>query len=150
MDDFNQRFNFDIPKSLRLLELGSITSPSWTHGFAYSGTSERAFNQMMNSLSIQYDKFIFIDLGSGKGKVLLMAANWPFSKIIGIEYSRALHKIAVLNIEAYKKIKGSQLDIELICDDAVAFQWPPYPSVVYMYNPFDSTIMKQIANNILY
>jgi tRNA G46 methylase TrmB len=33
-----------------------------------------------------YSQYTFIDVGSGKGRVLFVAAEYPFRKVIGVEF----------------------------------------------------------------
>src|SRR5207237_3599958 len=56
--------------------LGMFHSP-------YQPTEPSLFHEMLNALNIDFREFTFIDLGSGKGRVLLMAANYPFRRIVG-------------------------------------------------------------------
>ena len=60
----------------------------------YQGTWPRVFNRIMASLNVDYKDFVFMDLGSGKGKALLLSSHYPFKKIIGVEYDVRLHEIA--------------------------------------------------------
>ena len=46
--------------------------------------------------------FTFVDLGSGKGRTLLMASDYPFRRIIGVELLPSLHQIAQENLRQYK------------------------------------------------
>ncbi len=56
--------------------LGHFHSP-------YQPTEPALFAEMMAGLKIDFQRFTFIDMGSGKGRVLLMAANYPFRRILG-------------------------------------------------------------------
>ena len=49
----------------------------------YQPTDPALFQEMMASLPIEFDQFTFVDLGSGKGRTLLMASEYPFRKIAG-------------------------------------------------------------------
>ncbi|HLB92446.1 MAG TPA: hypothetical protein VJK27_08915, partial [Terriglobales bacterium] len=53
--------------------LGTFHSP-------YQPTDPALFQEMMSALPIQFDEFTFIDIGSGKGRTLLMASEYPFQK----------------------------------------------------------------------
>src|SRR5438552_13937135 len=48
----------------------------------YQPTEPSLFHEMLKALKIDFREFTFIDLGSGKGRVLLMAANYPFRRIV--------------------------------------------------------------------
>src|SRR5690242_5062036 len=64
---------------------------------AYQPTEPAAFHEMLGRLQQQpnfrFGDFTFIDLGSGKGRTLLMASDYPFRAIIGVELLPALHQI---------------------------------------------------------
>jgi len=45
----------------------------------------------MQAMPIDLSKFTFIDLGAGKGRALLMASDYLFQKIIGVEFMPELH-----------------------------------------------------------
>lgn len=64
-----------------------IPSPNWIYGRNYAGIEPERFFAILESMSIPFEEFVFIDFGSGKGRALLMASEYPFKKIIGIEFS---------------------------------------------------------------
>src|SRR5271155_1080663 len=70
----------------------------------YQPTDPALFHEMMASLStfIAFDTFTFIDIGSGKGRTLLMASEYPFRKIVGVELIQELHRAAAENLRAYQ------------------------------------------------
>src|SRR5215469_11495850 len=41
-----------------------------------------------------FANYTFIDIGSGKGRMLFVAAEYPFEKVIGVEFAVDLHEIA--------------------------------------------------------
>ena len=55
----------------------------------YQPTESVLFHEMIGALATQVDlefpRFVFIDLGSGKGRTLLMASDYPFRRIVGVE-----------------------------------------------------------------
>jgi len=78
---------------------------------------------------------VFLDLGSGKGRVVLQAARYPFRRVIGVELSPSLVRIAAANVDARRdKLRCS--DIEFVTADATKFVVPDDVTVVYLYNPF--------------
>ena len=79
---------------------------------AYQPTEPAAFHQMMDALGTDFSQFTFIDIGSGKGRVLLMAADYPFSRVIGVELLPALHRIAEQNIDKYCETRRRCLQVE--------------------------------------
>jgi SAM-dependent methyltransferase len=92
--------------------------------------------------------FTFIDLGSGKGRVLLMAADYPFKRIIGVEFMPALHRAAQKNISGFASDRQRCRQIETLCMDARDFQFPSVPLVVYLFNPFSESTFALILENL--
>ena len=60
----------------------------------YQPTDAALFQEMMSSLPIAFSEFTFVDLGSGKGRTLLMASEYPFRRIVGVEILPELHRAA--------------------------------------------------------
>src|SRR5438045_1688063 len=70
-----------------------------------------------------YSQYTFIDVGSGKGRVLFVAAEYPFRKVMGVEFSNALHDAGVANFKGYKFLwrLGTGGERVLLCTRALAF-----------------------------
>ena len=117
--------------------LGTFHSP-------YQPTDPALFREMMSALPIQFDKFTFIDIGSGKGRTLLMASEYPFQKIIGVELLPELHQVAQENLRLYQSESQKCFALESVCGNATTFPFPAEPLVLYLFNPdrrmFSTTI----------
>ncbi len=118
---------------------------------AYQPTEPSAFHEMMSVLEqrpgFDFRDFTFLDLGSGKGRTLLMASDYPFRRIVGVELLPSLHQIAQDNLRLYRNESQQCRTIESFCADATEFPLPPHPLVLYLFNPFpESGIRKVIAN----
>lgn len=129
--------------------LAEISSPNWIHGYPYTPAPERMFCELMEGLAIRYEDFTFIDLGSGKGNALLIATRYPFRQILGVEYAESLHKIAEKNIAAYCQVRDDSRKIQSIHGDAMSFPLPEAPTVCFLNNPFDETVMEPVVRNIV-
>jgi SAM-dependent methyltransferase len=113
----------------------------------YQPTEPALFREMMASLKIDFQEFTFIDIGSGKGRALLMAADYPFRRILGIELLPALHAVAGENLSAYRSDLQQCFTVEAVCGDAREFVFPAEPLVVYMFNPLtEAGIIDVMAN----
>jgi SAM-dependent methyltransferase len=131
-------------------------------GRPYFATEPWLFEQIMDALvrSIQQSAasqslaqgalrdFTFIDLGSGKGRVLLMASGYPFKRIIGVEFMPELHRAAEQNIANYSNDRQQCRQIETFCMDAREFQFPDGPLVVYLFNPFSEATFVAVLENL--
>ena len=114
----------------------------------YFATEPWLFEQIIHAIPLELSQFTFIDLGSGKGRALLMASDYPFERIVGVEFMPDLHLAAQKNIAGYSVGRQRRRQIEAICIDARDFQFPPNPSVVYLFNPFSEATFAQILENL--
>jgi SAM-dependent methyltransferase len=121
--------------------LGAFHSP-------YQPTEPALFREMMASLPIAFDEFTFVDIGSGKGRTLLMASEYPFRKIMGVELIAQLHRVAEENIRAYKSATQRCSQIEAVCADACEFAFPSGPLLLYLFNPLPVAGMRRVVANL--
>jgi SAM-dependent methyltransferase len=121
--------------------LGSFLSP-------YQPTEPSLFQEMMAALPIEFERFTFIDLGSGKGRTLLMASDYPFRKIVGVELLPELHEIARNNLVKYQNESQKCKALEAICDDAANFEFPSGQLVLYLFNPLPESGLRRVMANL--
>ncbi len=118
----------------------------WNPG--YYGVSPSGFTQILESLDLDWSRFTFVDVGSGKGRALLLASRFPFRKIIGVELSPELSKTAAENILRFRPPWQRCRDIEAVNEDAEAFVYPEGPLVLYLYHPFLGPVFKRCMVNL--
>lgn len=124
--------------------LGAFNSP-------YQPTERALFHEMMDALAqrarINFKDFTFVDLGSGKGRTLLMASDYPFRRIVGVELLPSLNQIAQQNLAQYHSASQKCLAMESICADATTFTLPEGALVIYLFNPLpESGLRRALAN----
>ena len=106
-----------LPISVRLREVFSER--------LYQPTVEEEFAEIMQHLAtVDFETFTFIDLGSGKGRALLLAAMYPFARIVGVEVQPELDAIARQNIERFDESGQQCRSIESVCADAREYEFP--------------------------
>jgi len=116
---------------------------------SYQPIESPLFREMLNSLAIDYAQFTFIDIGSGKGRALLMASNFPFRRIIGAEFLPELHAIAEENIRKFPEERKRCKQIEARLGDATTFEFPSEPLVVFMFHPLPESGFRKVIANIV-
>jgi SAM-dependent methyltransferase len=114
----------------------------------YQPTEPALFQEMMASLPIEFDQFTFVDLGSGKGRTLLMASEYPFRKIVGVELIADLHCVAEANIHDYRSPTQRCLQIESVQADAREFALPNEPLVLYLFNPLTEHALSEVLREL--
>ncbi len=125
-------------------EGGVLYMTSWTSEIG------EVFNAL-RQLKILSEPYTFLDVGCGKGKVCiawrLLESNEAkrANRIIGIDYYDQFIELARRNFRAVFKSEG---DFRLA--DATAFDFTALDDrlIVYLYNPFDESIMKQMLEHL--
>jgi hypothetical protein len=144
---FDAQFGVDTGGFIHPTEL-TIGSPNQVHAVAYGGSDPKAFRDALKTLPLGSRRFVFIDFGSGKGRALLLASEFSFKRIVGVEFAEELHEIALENLRRFKKYVPEGTAIESVCMDAVDYPLPDDHLVCYFCNPFNETIMSRILTNI--
>jgi SAM-dependent methyltransferase len=115
--------------------------------FPYLAISYAGLNKVFREIKVKPGKDVFIDFGSGLGRVPLFAAQYPFKKVIGVELAQELHDGAVENLKSAQS-KLTCKDVEFVCEDALKYKIPDDASVIYFFMPFGLDLMKQTLENI--
>ncbi|MGH2955379.1 MAG: methyltransferase domain-containing protein [Solirubrobacterales bacterium] len=90
---------------------------------------------------------VFLDIGSGKGRVVWQAAQHPFARVLGVEIAPELNEVARRNIERNRDRLAAG-EIELITADASSFEIPEDVTFVYLYNPVKGPLLRRVLANI--
>ncbi len=138
--DFDCDFRVDttwanVPLRTRFRELFA--------GRGYQPSDPLIFREMMQHLPVDARSFIFFDVGSGKGRALLLAADYPFRRIVGVELLPELHAIAQENVWRYHSPEQKCSNFELHCADARRFPIPAEALFVYLFDPFPESILRE-------
>jgi len=115
---------------------------------AYQPIEPELFREIINSLGIDFREFTFLDIGSGKGRALLLAAEYPFRRVVGIELMPELNSVAQENIRKFSNEKRACGEIATVCGDATEFSLPTEPSVVFLFNPLPEAELKKVLVNL--
>jgi SAM-dependent methyltransferase len=125
-----------------------IPSPNWIYGTDYVPVHPERLSGILSSIPIRYEDFVFVDFGSGKGRALLVASEFPFRRIIGVEFSPALHAVAEQNIAKYKSSTQTCKNLQSVCLDFTRFTLPTEPAVFYFFDPCNRAVLVQVLRNI--
>jgi hypothetical protein len=104
------------------------------------------FEEMIACLPPDLSSFSFIDMGSGKGRALVLAGRLGFGEAIGVELSTNLHRIAEKNLARVRRSVGTNL--RTLNMDARLFEFPAKPTVLFLNNPFGEDIVREVIVNI--
>ena len=93
-------------------------------------------------------QFAFVDLGAGKGRAILLASEYPFRKVIGVELNRELAQAAERNAERWKNLGHARCEIQVLNQDATEFTWPEAPLLVFLFNPFGRRVVAKVLQKL--
>jgi SAM-dependent methyltransferase len=122
--------------------LTSFQTENSSRGTRYEPCSPAKCNWLMENAGINPKEFVFVDIGCGKGRPLIIASEHDFAALIGIEHSAKLCKVAKANM------RKLHISAEIICGDAASFQFPHKDVFAFLYHPFDSAVLDKVLHNL--
>jgi SAM-dependent methyltransferase len=127
----------------------TVVGENASHAIPYIPTTPRSGRYMLRDLPVtDVSNYTFIDIGSGKGRMLLLAAELPFRRIIGVEFASDLDVLARRNVKTYRNSKQVCFQIEPVHMDATEYEFPDEPLFIYLFYPFKVNVMKPVMQNL--
>ncbi|PWB84638.1 MAG: hypothetical protein C3F11_00225, partial [Methylocystaceae bacterium] len=120
-----------------------VKGPSRSSARKYEAIEPAALKEMLGRLQSNWSGATFLDLGCGKGRALVVAAEAGFGQVVGVELSGKLAKLARRNLS-----KLGLVNAHVVHGDALEATFDVNDLVLYMYNPFGPAIMQRVAENI--
>ena len=118
-------------------------------GFMYMPARPTPVRLAVRDLPIrEYENYTFVDLGSGKGRMLFLAAEYPFRRIEGVEFALELHTEAQRNIARYRNRRRRCPRIESVNVDAADYVFPRENLVIALFNPFGPEVMETVLRRV--
>ncbi|HEY3706754.1 MAG TPA: class I SAM-dependent methyltransferase, partial [Terracidiphilus sp.] len=113
------------------------------HSEGYYATAPSLFHGAMSlwaqslETGMGVEDYSFIDLGCGKGRVVLLASEYPFRAVRGIDLSADLIRVAGKNLRRW--VRGGRAvcgDVRVERGDALEVGFPAGPVVLFLFNSF--------------
>ena len=139
-------YGIDTSGNLGYMELSS-GKPSDVYTTSYGGSQPSIVRKALTLLP-NLDQACFLDLGCGKGRILAVASEFPFRRIVGVELAPSLAPIARRNAAIMRERFPERTPITVIEGDAVETPLPDGPLVVYFYQPFYRPLMRKVLANL--
>ncbi len=128
--------------------------PSDVHVTAYYGVAPSILNSLLDvwlgTKPLPVERYTFLDVGAGKGRATLVAAQTPFLQVCGVELNPALAALARANVAAFAQSpQANQLaPIEILEGDALEVPLPPAPLVAFLFHPFEAPLLRRFLARI--
>ena len=117
------------------------------HAVRYRATRARPFGALLRRLRLPAGS-TFVDVGSGKGRVLMLASLHPFTRVVGIEFSPAFCEQARRNIAIFQRRIQTKAPIDVCQGDVADHAFTGDENVFYLFNPFDAVILGRLVENL--
>ena len=140
---FDSAHDVDTGGITQLKAVG-VPRSRWRESVPHIAVDPGEFKAALSAIEVDLSRFTFIDLGSGKGRALLLAAHYPFRRIIGVEFAEPLVATARENLRRASTTHDvSRIDV--IHSDVLKYEFPNDPVLIFMYNPFGDATMREVA-----
>jgi SAM-dependent methyltransferase len=113
----------------------------------YAPTRARALRKLLLRLALP-QSMVFIDIGCGRGRAMLVAAALGFREIYGVEFVPQFVEQARRNIAVFRKRLPANVDIRVVDCNAVDYVFPPRDSVIYIFDPFSERVLSRVLDNL--
>jgi hypothetical protein len=80
--------------------------------------------------------------------MLFLAAELPFDRVIGVEYSPDLYQTLQRNVATYRRQEQRCGTIEAVLEDATQYPLPKQPAVIFFHHPFEAPVFRQVMDRI--
>ncbi len=116
--------------------------PADLYNTAYYAISPSTLIQALKACPVAPSEYTFLDLGCGKGRALLVAAEFGFAQSLGVEISPELATIAKANT-------ASEPSIQVLVQNATSVRYPAGPRLIFLYHPFLGPVLRRTISNLL-
>lgn len=145
---FDAEFGTDTSGLIAAEELLDSKRRRSIHNTGFYATAPSMFGQAFARLEIDCKRFTFIDLGAGKGRIILLASNFPFQRVLGVELIPELQAVATRNIAKYQPAVRQCQEVKCMLCDVCDFVFPLDPLVIFMWNPFVGPVFERVMENL--
>jgi SAM-dependent methyltransferase len=145
---FDRRYGTDTAGAVDTSALGIESDERREQAILYLPSPVRVTEWMLNSIGIAHGDFTFVDLGCGKGRVLLVAAQHPFRRILGVDISAELTAIASGNAARFQRHAMGCKNIDVVNADATTIDFPETNLLLHLYHPFEPAVTRAVLRRL--
>jgi SAM-dependent methyltransferase len=150
---FDRRHGTDTSGAVEPSGLGIADAALREKAILYLPSPARVTRWMLENIGLDHREFSFVDLGCGKGRVLLVASEYPFRRIVGVDISTELSEIARRNEARYRSSTRKCREIHVHTQNVLAFDFPEGNLLVHLYHPFDpeltGTTLRRLGESLV-
>jgi SAM-dependent methyltransferase len=149
-DDFLFEYRYGMKTAIEIARDDLTTdSQNKYYSASYKPVRSRMFRDAMMKLPAELTDGVFLDIGCGKGRALILAAELGYQKVYGIEFSPQLVEICKANIEKFRQKRKTDTEFDVTCVDAAHYEISEHINVIFLFNPFGEPVMGQVVENVV-
>lgn len=114
---------------------------------AYAASQPTIVRKALGELPNLHE-YSFIDIGCGKGRATMVASEFPFQQVVGVELSSKLATIARTNHEAIKTRYPDRSPISIIEGNALKCPLPKGKVVLFLCHSFGPELLAELIKTI--
>ncbi len=135
--------------------------PSDRHVTAYYGIAPSILRSLLElwqhrtAPPFPLDRYTFLDIGAGKGRAMLVAAESPFQQVLGVELNPHLADISERNFQlaAFPSALANGAPellspVSLLRGDALEMPFPETPTLLHLFHPFEAPLLRKLLGRI--
>ena len=144
---FDRRYNVQtsgfIPLDTTTFEVARLADAT-----QYGPVNAWGFRKLLARLDLPRDAH-FVDLGCGLGRACIIAAEYGFEKVTGVDLAAEFCEQATQNISDCQPPSGTLTPITILHMDAVDYCDSTDGDVIFMYRPFSGAFLTQVLNKLV-
>jgi predicted RNA methylase len=90
----------------------------------------------------------FVDLGTGRGRPMILAARMGFRRVVGVELDPVLARTAERNVRRWSR-RNPSVEMTVVHADAATCPLPEGPLVLFLANPFGAETMRRVLDRVV-
>lgn len=132
----------------------AVGHPHDRHNTAYYGVAPSLFHTLIGHWRDTppphaLKNYSFIDFGAGKGRAMMLASQFPFREVIGIELNESLVEVAERNLDQWRQARMPRCPMRVLSLEATAYQFPENPCIMYLFNPFTAPVLRRVLKRAM-
>lgn len=108
--------------------------------------------RLVTTVPVEPEKTTFLDLGAGRGRAVILAAELGFGRVLGVELDGELAAEGAENVRRWRsgrrgRTSGAQ-EVDVIQGDAAACPLPEGPLLIALFNSFGPTTLRLLLGHL--
>ena len=129
-----------------------LSTVAGSDGNWYQPVPVLKFKRIAAAVPLEPAEMTFLDLGAGRGRALLLAAEAGFPRLVGVEIDAVLAAEAERNLLRYARrhdgSPGRSVEWSVLCQDAAEVVVPMGPVLVFVFNPFGRETLRMVLERV--